>query len=257
MEELSCVVGIGDGGWGRVLSVCWGPSLWSGYLDVMLVMESLSWWSVKAAPCPSASGCGGGLSRRHRVQVGKGKLSLAVTLLKVAGWEHVLNGTASSPGWRIRVIKWHFNLYFTFSLWMSVLLWSFMTHVYFFFLGIFMASVTVVSQCLQGIYGFILRTFLWGREMFSPLFYRLGTEAQGTGNWGSLSLSVSLSFYLCLCLFPFPLPLVWVLIETICKGLGGRVENMIRVTGVLFLTLLLTSWNAFLKISADLFMLND
>lgn len=116
----------------------------------------------------------GGLSQPRHAQVGKGKLSLAVTVLKASGWEYVLNRLASSPGWRIHVIKWSFNLCFIFNLWMSLLLWSLTTLIFmfvvfgfFFPLGIFMASVTVVSQCLPSIYGFILRTFLWGRWTLS------------------------------------------------------------------------------------------
>lgn len=108
-------------------------------------------------------------------------------VLKVFGWEYVLNQTAFVPGWRICVVKWSFNFCFTFNLWMSLLLWSLMTLIFMFvlsFVGIFMASVTVVSQCLPGIYGFILRMFLWGRETLSPSFYRLGTEA-----WGGIKVA--------------------------------------------------------------------
>lgn len=132
---------------------------WMRYLSCgakLMICKHLSiwWWIIMIVSC----------ARR------KGEIVRCCHGFRSAVWEYVLNWTASSPGWRIHVIKQSFNLCCTFNLWMSLLFWSLMTLILMLFvfpLGIFMASVTVVSQCLPGIYGFILRTFLWGKEILS------------------------------------------------------------------------------------------
>lgn len=143
-------------------------------------------------------------------------MSLSVLVLKVSIWKYVLDWTASFPGWRIHVIKQNVNLCFTFNLWMSLLFWSLMTLIltlFVFPLGIFMASVTVVSQCLPGIYGFILRTFLWGKETLSLGFTDWELRQRETRLQESCSIASSQTLIankFIIVLIPNPATCIWI-----------------------------------------------